>query len=229
MAQALDYAPPRRRMTRRRIVTIVIACVLVATGIAAWRWWTPLVWRIEYVRLQRDCMNYSAPADRVVYTTDPAEAKRLIALGGGYHGVYVPATFDTVAGFEPAEFAKVQSFKAMYGGPRSSIAFMHERRSASGERRLIVLDCYDTNGGKTFGFWVYNMKPVALFSSQRLLLIASGDELFHPKKSLRIFAGEPDANDGSKFAIRFDMDGKSGVVDGQLTNSGGITLAIRNP
>jgi hypothetical protein len=224
MTLPLDYAPPKRVMTRRRIVLMVASCALAAMAVAAWRWHEPVISRIQYLKLQRACMNYSAPPDQLMFTADPAEAKRLAAIGGEYHGVYVPGHFDDVAGYQPLVLAKL---RANILGPPSNLIFMHARRGASGDKRLVLITIDSTNGGTAFELFGCIIKPVGVFGSENLNWFASAEELFHPKKSLRVFAGQVDPNDESKFTIPFEMDGTSGVVDGQLDIPGGIILKIR--
>src|SRR5437764_950892 len=99
MSAPLDYAPAASKFSRRQIAAIAIVCIMIASALAAWRWWEPVNSRLHYLQLQRQCMNYTAPADQVTFTTELQEATRLVAIGGEYHDVYVPAHFDEVAGF----------------------------------------------------------------------------------------------------------------------------------
>ena len=42
--------------------------------------------------------------------------------------------------------------------------------------------------------------------------------------ALRIFAGQPDPADASRFTIHFEMDGKAGVLVGRLTDDDTVLI-----
>ncbi len=46
---------------------------------------------------------------------------------------------------------------------------------------------------------------------------------------VRVFAGQADPNDESKFTIRYQMWGKEDVLDGSLDDAGNVWLNARNP
>ena len=50
----------------------------------------------------------------------------------------------------------------------------------------------------------------------------------HPP-NVRVYAGQPDASDPSHFTVRYEMWGKSDVLDGRLDDKDNVTLTPRNP
>src|SRR5688500_15628521 len=87
----LDYAPGRSLVTRvgrRRIITLTL---VIAALIALTFWFNPALSRIQrwndelrFLALQETLVNYVAPADRVVYEEDPAEAATLMTSNSSY-------------------------------------------------------------------------------------------------------------------------------------------------
>src|SRR5437870_3100301 len=133
MSAPLDYAPAATRFSRRRIALLALVCIIIALGVAWWRWGSVIRSRIRYLQLQRQCMNYTAPAGQVMFTTDDDERKQLIALGGEYHDDFVFAGGSYLAfgaaGFEPLQLKQLRSHYAMWGGSQDNVIFMHARRT----------------------------------------------------------------------------------------------------
>lgn len=106
---------------------------------------------------------------------------------------------------------------------------MHRGRDALGVERLIVveLDCRQffqldfvcwclrpANPGRTIGR-NRNGYTFAMASD-------SAD------KPLRLYAGQPDPIDPSRFTIRYDLDGQQGTIEGWVDERGGVSLAVKD-
>ena len=88
-ASMLDYgrAEPRRRRWIRRSVWFA---VIVAIGLATWRFEPPISRHLRLLYCQWQCMNYSAPEDQVVFESNPAKITRLLSEGKNYIGATHP-------------------------------------------------------------------------------------------------------------------------------------------
>ena len=223
----LDYAPPRH-LSRKWIIRTAIILALVACIALLIRNWPAISTRVAYWRVQRRCLLYTAPPDQVVFSTRSAEAKAMQHRPGGYHGVYIPGRFD-IAGFEPPELTRFIRFdhQVLYDTPRHNVAFMHERTSPAGHRRLIIISADATGGGRIFGFWRTVLEPVPMFSGRRHSFGAMMPGMFESDGDFRVFAGQVDPNDASHFTIRFELAGQPGLIDGRLKDNDRIVLTVR--
>jgi hypothetical protein len=227
----LDYAPHPVPLLRRRRVRVAIgaAAIVLTLGWLAASFGRALLDNVDYWRLQRACLRYTAPSDRVVFTTRSAEANALARQGGGFHGFYLPGRFD-IAGYEPPELRHLFGFSGMVilGDPGRNVAFLHERTSPNGHRRLIILCADGTAAGRTMGLWSTVLEPVSVLSSRRHQYSAVFAELFHDVTGdFRVFAGQPDPNDLSHFTIGYELAGTPGIIDGWLEDSGDVRLKER--
>src|SRR4051812_43471063 len=88
----LEYAPPSpllRRKRARRVIFAIILLLLIVIGILQRRTIELYARQAELLYAQRAWLNFSAPADRVVYDDDPPRAAALLALPN-YARVYTP-------------------------------------------------------------------------------------------------------------------------------------------
>src|SRR5207302_9559063 len=71
-------APPGPRIPREWLRRGLVVAALFVAVFSAWAF-GPSLWRAAQARYwQRKCLNYTAPADQVVYADDPAEAAALL-------------------------------------------------------------------------------------------------------------------------------------------------------
>lgn len=117
------------------------------------------------------------------------------------------------------------------------VLFMHERISPGGNRRLVVIRYLaNASGTRPESFLGYNFDPrvfipgnlsVPAIAVPRDITPGGLSSDASPLPPLKIFAGQPDANDASRFTIRFLADGAERVVDGELDDQDRITLTLR--
>ena len=125
----------RRRLARRivfGIVTVLVLWLAIKSAPSAWHHVQILYW-------QHQAMTYTAPADRVVYDDDPADAANLRKAN--------PSLITDAHG-EVFDFAKPwDRFYWLISPPGRQFAatlFLHAMQNAEGETRLVVVEAYSS-------------------------------------------------------------------------------------
>jgi len=232
----------------------VLGLIVAATAVCGWRW-GPYLWhQAKLLYWQRQCMNFSAPADTVVYEEDPAAAAVLLKTPG--YSPYVlkrgagrnaPTTPVQAAAFDPQCLINLAAFRPLQFGPFvaapggvggcNAILFLHERISPAGHHRLV----YVSYAPSTVDFQPefiagYNYETSAvspatwttpLSFAQRFYAIdvLSG---YPPTPPLvRVYAGQPDPTDPAHFTVRYQIWGQEDTLDGRLQDDDQITLTPR--
>ena len=245
---ALDYAPAPPRGRKRAIRAAALLLVLVL-GFAGYRW-GPAAWHTSRVWYwQRQCLNYHPGADEIDYEEEPSAAATLLARGADY-AAYPLARQPPPAAPTPVNAAaRVPAcwtrFTALTGTspavpPAGAVVFLHERVSAAGNRRLVMVRYFPEPHTFTSGFINgYNFDFEALTpatwsapprpASRRYYMfdVLSGWPRHPPL--VRMYAGQADAHDPSHFTIRYEMWGQEDVLDGKLDDHDQITLTPRHP
>ena len=205
---------------------------------------------------QRQCLRYTAPADQVVYEEDPTEATRLLAdpnryvaykLNRGGAPDSTPAKTTAAALQFPRcwqRFSALSPIRNVWSvGPlgtgSGAILFLHERTSSAGNRRLVCLRYYAETYSFTPSFInAYNCDtqvytpaewttPSSAANQSMSVDVISGFPRHPPR--VRIYAGQIDPSDAAHFTIRYEMWGKSDILDGRLNNDDSVTLNPRHP
>jgi hypothetical protein len=252
--QQLDYglAAPRRARRVRRFVFLLLA---VGLAYACWQWGPAAMQQVPILFWQRQCMHYTAPADQVVYEEDPAEAKRLLAdptqyvayklnRGGAPDStpekttaaaLHFPRCWQRFSALSPPRF---RGGFGQIGTGSGAILFLHERTSSAGNRRLVCLRYYAETYSFTPSFindyncdtQVYALATLTAAPSpanQSMSVDVISGFPRHPPR-VRIYAGQIDPNDAAHFTIRYEMWGKSDILDGRLNNDDSVTLHPRH-
>ena len=254
----LDYAPAPPRW-RKRARYILLASILLATGFCAWRW-GPYAWhRSQLLYWQRQCLNFSASPDTVVYEEEPAAAALLLQRSGyspyvlkrrassNSHPILVQA-----AAFHPrclrtlGTFITLPMWPLCASGPGGSgsgsagaIIFLHERISSAGHRRLVCVNYAPDTDTFTPGFiQAYNYEACVISPAtwKRPITCAPGSYTVNVKSSwpprpplMRVYAGQVDPADPAHFTIRYQMWGQEDMLDGRLQDDDQVTLTPRHP
>ena len=226
----IDYAPQlpshKRRRTMRRavfgIIAMVAAFFAVESASPAWH-------RILILYWQHEAMTYSPPADRVVYDDDPAQAPKLRA---GNPKLLSGSSGETVDFAKPWE--QLDALLSAPGAPPTATLFLHARRNATGQERLVVVSA------TKMASWQLLLGPQTVPStSQRRVIIgalvcAPGAAFSNPTtidngngpvgtplpilegSRIRFYAGQADPRNESHFTIRATIDGNTVTLDGWL-------------
>ena len=218
----------RRGIIQRRILWITTLIAILGLVNFA-----PFAFHYLQARLiLRRCMNFTAVADKICFESDGAKSPLLALPGGEYRDELNHETASPwpVASWAPRDWVELircldPTLKSLHFSP--PLVFMHERKSADGRRRLVVLR-YDgditSEGGPTnhtFDFELVDpsgwpaLKSVRTF--QTTILSVS-----HPFS--RIYFGQPDPADSSHFQLKYETEDGAGIIDGWLRNDHELSL-----
>lgn len=242
----LTYAPPPPWHRRRRFRRAVGVVLLLAATVVGWRYTGPAWARGRLLYLQHKCLAYTAPPDQVVYEQDPARAAALLAQPG--YANPAAAGSSTEAALTPRCWAEAcrlagglapptsagGSAAAVLGGagPSGATLFLHERRTPSGQRRLVAIQ---TVPGLPVlvGTVPVLVEPGSLTAPPKphAPTIDADFDLRLPAnptgRRYRYFAGQPDPADPAHFTVRFLADDVPGTVEGWLRDNDRLDLKLR--
>jgi hypothetical protein len=233
-ARPLDYAPPPghgRRIARSLLPLLVLALPLGAA------WVMPYVQRARELSLQDKCLDHALPPDTIVYTDDPAEKERLLAAAGPDAGYTdrLPLLGPTDAVVHTPPVWSQYEPTARAGG----IAFLHRLRSPGGNTRLVAVDVRPTpkrDGpaelADVIGFGAQVIRPATPGGDRQHIQLRGQITLLEARvrkgDRFRLFAGQPDGTDPSRFTIRYTHNGTAGILDGSLRDDDLVVLAPRH-
>ena len=210
-AAPLDYAPgrPRRGIIRRVVLAaFLLAAICGASGVA------PPLWRhAEYRYWQGQCLRYEFPSDAVVFDDDPS---RFAALSAAE-----PAAFKSRTRGESIAMVRIPPPCASRCGlapVNDGFAFLHGRTTPAGTRLLIAADFFAAGG--QLALEVRVLRPAGLRPPSRLLQVGQGSMVAYAARGgpMRVFSGQPDPTDPSRFTIAFESGGKREVIEGKLVD-----------
>jgi hypothetical protein len=219
----LDYATPlpwrRRKMVRRWLVAVLVVLSAVV--------WAPGFWnRVQVLWWQRQCLAYVAPADQVVYDDGPA-ALQLLSGAGMTRSRTVGSSRTMVAARTVKCWDGLKQFVPT--GKSGALLYLHRGRNASGAERLIVVE-FNYRHYYQLDFDCWDLSPANPVTA--LGLRSNADTFPMPfdagDKPLRFYAGQPDPNDPTRFTIRYDLDGKTGTIEGCVNDSGSVSLVAKD-
>jgi hypothetical protein len=238
----LDYAtPPSRRRTWMRGITIAL-CVIIAGGVAQ-RVASPWVARAAALRPQARCLSHRLPADFAVYDDDPVESARLIGTPGRQ---FVPLDYaaDCMApdwrgpGPRPPRLTAPAGFRCdeweRVGNYAWGVVFMHRVLTRDGAARLVVVRAAPGTASDYAKGPSLHAKPyIPAAWSDATSAPRSDDQRYtddsfsfqlRRDERLRIFAGQPDPRDPSRFTIDYELNGERGQLVGFFNNLGELKL-----
>ena len=232
-ARPLDYAPTRGR--GRRIAKSLLPLLVLAVPLAA-AWVMPYVQRARELSLQDKCLEFALPPDTIVYTDDPAEKARLLAAAGPDAGYTdrLPLVGPTDALVHtPPAWSKFEPTA------RTGIAFLHRLRSPGGKTRLVAVEVRPTpTRDKTtdqkdlIAFGAQVIEPATLAGERRHVQLRGQVRLLEARigkaDCFRLFAGQVDGADPSRFTIRYTHNGTPGILDGSLGDDERVVLLPRH-
>jgi hypothetical protein len=241
---SLEYEGDRgvgRRRRRRRWAAI---WVVVGLGIAV------LAWRADFKRrykayrewrwregVVREMENDAPGPEVVAYEDDPVRAAPLVWTRD-YSTFSRVQDGRNVVGRSSLAWSNVRQFWGWWpvtqGDP---ILFMHERRTAGGRRRVVVVHAAHRLPGPstwvdvsalTFATGASSSPPgPARREFPRISHIAEVRRT--TGNGLRIWAGQADAGDESHFTIAYEIHGVPGVLEGWLKDAadGDVSVELR--
>ena len=219
----LPYAPRGRwrwGLPRRYIVGGVVA----ALAIVAWRWGGDAARVAETVYWSRQCLRYAPPADLVVFEQDAQGIARLMGSGAGYHVSNAGEADPPHAWLSPAPYAYIPQ-----SGWEPYVAFMHARQSADGPERLVVIEFLAMREPRGSDHTVlFHPRVFAASMLRPGKQVRRHDDTVRirlgPDERLRLYAGQPDPADPSRFTIDCVVAGERGTIEGRLLADDVVTF-----
>lgn len=234
----IDYSPAlpgqKRRRMMRRVALGLGALFLIVLAINS----APPAWHhAQILYWQHRAMNYTRPGDEVAYESDPAEAAKLRSA----HRSLLAGSYGEAFEF-PLVWDKFYQLVSPPGRQPAATLFVHARRNANGEERLVVV--YGIPMGLRPSSWVgvpnapprataqdfviqaVIFKPGTAFRSPgEIAQEVTGPPippypfprlLTIPAARLRLYAGQADPRDERHFTIRGVQNGKPIIIEGWL-------------
>ena len=225
----LDYAPttdaPRAARIRRWVKLAIPALLIVAAALLA-----PRFLRHASVLLaQRQLRAYAAPPTQVVFESDPAEAKKLLAAAAGY----TANAARTEAYLVSTQW--MQFYGERGGGYQSwGTVYVGELQTKDGRRVLCSLDLSATSAptNRWVSIGARMIEPGNTYRSPRPVSPSwtrgdGGAIRLDPGDALRVYAGQRDPNDHSHVTIDYVLNGTNHTIDGWLEDTGFMRLELR--
>jgi hypothetical protein len=223
----------RRPVHPLRIAIVVGVLAAIVLGIVYGRVYMKRAARLS---VQQACLDYSAPADQVVYDEAPTRAKDLLARSDEY--VEVPtgdssAGGSAVVGHVPAAWREMRRW-AMPSQPEptGAVLFLHERQTRIGGKHVLL--CVEADraarklritlihpGASTLDPTPVTDLELAPPPQPDLIILKPGGEPFENKlptvagdrADLRFFAGQFDPADPTRFNLPYEFNGQRGEFD----------------
>jgi hypothetical protein len=222
----------RRRNGRFRILA-AIACsvVLIVGGFVVLCVRSGLSNRANDLWLEHRCASYSQPPDLIVYEEDSERTGKLIR-SGRYQLLRMPpdsAKFPTPVVFGP--FEPIRRFWG-YSLETATATFLHQLHSPDGEAWLVIVNSSiysSTNEQRTVSLCAFARTLLPIFhggvregkGNGTYWIELAGNDRF------RMFAGQP-SSEPSKFVIRYELNGESGNIEGEVADDGTVSLRVTN-
>ena len=222
-------------------VATVLSCVLC--GSAGLRIRRYLAFR-PLQEVQNQCLSYARPATHIVYETDPAAARALVASRPEDYVLYSAPGKDYALG-SPICLRKFAASAEEIKYADEATIFLHERvgRGSGGKTMLVRVAlnantswarasspmlCFD-EAGEAWKLATMNSAPIR----QVNVWMSPNDMSVWTRRNwtlpTRIYAGQPDPSDASHFTFDYEAYGVRDTVDGWLEVSGYLTLRPRHP
>lgn len=230
-----DYASRPVWYRRNRTRWLTLGSILVVA--AALLWSLPLAWqRARILFWQRQCLHALSPSEPIFVsrTIDQARA----AAGDPQHpGLY---SFPSAPVLIPREFECRTNLKQAIATPNANPpevpVFVHQRISPSGNVRLVVVNLsasealriseYSTALSVSLGFVPQVVAPATLCRDPVEVTAAKRSTGLGTLsyRRVRVFAGQRDPADPSRFTITYEVDDDRGCIEGRLLDNDTIEL-----
>jgi hypothetical protein len=225
----LVYGRSRRWRRQKIAVWLALFLLVLALGMFVAGYARPWVEHRLYLRAQQRCLDYIAPKDQLVFEQGPGVRNRPLPPrfhtawsyegqpDGGHAIGFMPVPWEAITRDRPAMSGR--------GGTQPGVLFMRSRKTQSGVERLIViaLSCMPERDADACGN-VQTSEYIGRTATSDLRSWITWTEETHfglflsPTDHLRVFAGQPDPQDSSRFTIPYELNGARGVIEGQFVD-----------
>ena len=235
-AQPLQYQPQKHARRNRKIFQLSVLVIVLTIAYIAIKHGPTWYRTIKLLSNQRTCLNYSAPADQIVFETNPAkvamlanDANYVIVNGCAYRK-------------PPADWLDIDPTggwglrRANVANPPMALIYLHEF-SVKNEKRLIGIERRAGTAESPhflpgYDIEVRNFSVATLKNpiSNELAMAFPIDviDTITPKLDMRIYAGQPVANDPSRFTVRYENNGEKFEVKLHVDQNGWIVVDRTN-
>ena len=209
----LDYAPAQPatgRIVRRWGVRIML---LAAIGFVVTS--TPsVIRRVQLLTLQQKCLDYTAPADQIVFDTRTNSFPKLQRsdpdLISGNMGT-VPCV-----GKVPSTWRSYRAFLPLSPPKALATVFTHRLLSPSGIERLVVVELYSMNSNPESPILVaWSITPGGLWKAP-MGIVTGSISVFDASSEITFFSGRSDPKHQDHFTIHYQVGNQSKTIDGWL-------------
>jgi hypothetical protein len=231
-ASRLDYsALPLAWHRRRKVRLLLLLAALGAVLFTTWRWGPRLLMRVRINYWQHECLSYTAPADQVVYE-DAISAPALIwedsrPVG---NGPSIESTCPNVMARSIRCWDKLCRITGRGATPAEGVLFLHRRNDPSGKPWLVAVQ-FDNRSWNSLSF----SGLAVLRADDPSADIGFGGTHFvgakfiggeQPVEKLKIYAGQPDPSDPTRFTIPLELGKRKGTLVGTVIEAGGVDLIL---
>ena len=232
----LDYAPPsrfRRRILRR----LIVICMVFVTAALLHHHWPSLKNWYTLARLRHAAMTFTDPPGTIIMNQVPIDTYESWQVNiTSHYRSPTPIWRETLNQSRPV---------LVVGSGAYSNVFLHERCSPSGHRRVVAFTLKMTYGRD--GAWIGG--DARLFDPRSLLKprftelqVKERDDTYVQGhipnfpglctilgtvpwgNDFKLYAGQIDPHDPSRFTIPYDFNGERGEFIGQLHDDDSISL-----
>jgi hypothetical protein len=221
----------------RRLLTRLV--LVVAAGCAAFLTFL-LFQRLPFLLEQRGLLLYRAPADRIIVAEGTEDVARLSKTAG--YQKFRPCAEERPGPTRAVAYYLPGSTRLLWFGS-GPYAFLHRRRAPGQAERLVSVEVqqYDPEPPSGQHYELFALAQIPAFSlpdnenfsgrgariSNVLPEDGGGGLTLDAGGNFRLYAGQPDPADDSHFTIRYELNGKSDIIDGWLMSDETVNLQVR--
>jgi hypothetical protein len=211
---------------RRRLQPILYALLLIAVIVGVWfaqaradRWYYMRNYRRDADVWYAASLNWREPTTTLKYTENPADAPP----GGRFRRSYGKPGSTASTGFQTFGGGFVERRPGYYedgrpaltGTPDQVMLVMHQRTTSDGSLTRLIAVGDPRFDGNSLGL---EIDQIGMLNGDYRVLRGGYRKIdmtgIAGPGEIRIFAGQPDPNDASRFSIPFEARGQIGFIDG---------------
>jgi hypothetical protein len=190
--------------------------VIVAVLILLWNG-KDIFSAVQLFRFERRAMGHRLPASQVIVEGDPIAARRLASGDPSY----VLCQNNDVALLVNPVWQGIAPHLVKIADATGGAAFMHQRREGGGKERLVLVAAWVPSTRSQIWFTSLCVEPArgsprwgrGSGTSMQVYYDWTNNEPFDLGQ-FRLYAGQPDPSDPSRFTIPYRYKGVDGVIGG---------------